>query len=85
MLLLISIRPDTRLQIQGRKVSTSTQLHKSLYTDSQNVLVRSPTIAWHYYNSCRDGSDRLCSLVVRVLGYRSGCPGSIPGTTRKKK
>jgi hypothetical protein len=27
--------------------------------------------------------DRLCGLVVRVLGYRSGGPGSIPGTTRK--
>jgi hypothetical protein len=31
------------------------------------------------------GQDRLCDLVVRVLGYRSGGPGSIPGTTRKKK
>jgi hypothetical protein len=30
-------------------------------------------------------SDRLCGLVVRVLGYRSGGPGSIPGTTRQKK
>jgi hypothetical protein len=29
--------------------------------------------------------DRLCGLVVRVLGYRSGSPGSIPGTTEKKK
>jgi hypothetical protein len=29
--------------------------------------------------------DRLCGLVVRVLGYRSGGPGSIPGTTREKK
>jgi hypothetical protein len=29
-------------------------------------------------------SDRLSGLVVRVLGYRSGGPGSIPGTTRKK-
>jgi hypothetical protein len=29
--------------------------------------------------------DRLGGLVVRVLGYRSGGPGSIPGTTRKKK
>jgi hypothetical protein len=29
--------------------------------------------------------DRLCGLVVRVLGYRSLGPGSIPGTTRKKK
>jgi hypothetical protein len=28
--------------------------------------------------------DRFCDLVVRVLGYRSGVPGSIPGTTRKK-
>jgi hypothetical protein len=29
--------------------------------------------------------DRLCGLVVRVLGYRYGGTGSIPGTTRKKK
>jgi hypothetical protein len=29
--------------------------------------------------------DRLCGLVVRVLGYRSGGLGLIPGTTRKKK
>jgi hypothetical protein len=28
--------------------------------------------------------DRLCCLMVRVLGYRSGGPGSIPGTTKKK-
>jgi hypothetical protein len=27
----------------------------------------------------------LCGLVVRVLGYTSGGPGSIPGTTREKK
>jgi hypothetical protein len=30
-------------------------------------------------------SARLCGLVVRVLGYRSGGPGSIPSTTRKKR
>jgi hypothetical protein len=29
--------------------------------------------------------DRLCGLVVGVLGYRSGGLDSIPGTTRKKK
>jgi hypothetical protein len=29
-------------------------------------------------------SDRLCGLVIRVIGYRSGGPGSIPGTTKKK-
>jgi hypothetical protein len=27
--------------------------------------------------------DRLRGLVVRVLGYGSGGPGSIPGTTKK--
>jgi hypothetical protein len=26
--------------------------------------------------------DRLCGIVVRVLGYRSGGPGSIRNTTR---
>jgi hypothetical protein len=26
----------------------------------------------------------FCGLVVRVIGYRSGGLGSIPGTTRKK-
>jgi hypothetical protein len=26
--------------------------------------------------------DRLCGLVVRVPGYRSRDPGSIPGATR---
>jgi hypothetical protein len=34
---------------------------------------------------CIISADRLCGLVVRVLGYRSGGLGSIPGTTRKKK
>jgi hypothetical protein len=31
------------------------------------------------------GLERLCGLVVRVLRYRSGGPGSIPAITRKKK
>jgi hypothetical protein len=33
---------------------------------------------------CTSTFDRLCGLVARVLGYRSGGPGSIPGTTEKK-
>jgi hypothetical protein len=36
-----------------------------------------------FYYAC--GCSSLCGLVARVLGYRSGGPGSIPGTTRKKK
>jgi hypothetical protein len=29
--------------------------------------------------------DRLCGLVVRAVGYRSGGSGSIPGIIRKKE
>jgi hypothetical protein len=32
------------------------------------------------YKCFSSNGDRLCGLVVRVLGYRSGGPGSIPGT-----
>jgi hypothetical protein len=35
-------------------------------------------------NNNNNNNGRLCGLMVRVLGYRSGGPGSIPGTTRKK-
>jgi hypothetical protein len=31
----------------------------------------------------RHRGDRLCGLMVRVLPYRCGGPGSIPGTTKK--
>jgi hypothetical protein len=31
------------------------------------------------------GRDRLCGLVVKVLGYRSGGPGSISSTAAIKK
>jgi hypothetical protein len=34
--------------------------------------------------SVSDKGDLLCGLVLKVLGYRSGGPGSVPGTTRKK-
>jgi hypothetical protein len=37
-----------------------------------------------FYNMFGNFLDRLCGLVVRVLGYRSGGPGSIPGTAKKK-
>jgi hypothetical protein len=41
-------------------------------------------VLFNWYNN-KEMGDRLCGLVVRVPGYRSGVPGSIPGTTRKKK
>jgi hypothetical protein len=34
------------------------------------------------YESMLNNFDRLCGLVVRVPGYRSRGPGSIPGSTR---
>jgi hypothetical protein len=46
--------------------------------DSHNILNR---LIVHNVSDV----DRLCGLVVRVLGYRSGDPGSIPGTTRFSK
>jgi hypothetical protein len=42
-------------------------------------------VVGYYFCNNKLKSDRLCGLVVRVLGYRSGGPGLIPGTTRKKK
>jgi hypothetical protein len=41
-------------------------------------------ISWNDYGKKHLMLDRLCGLVVRVLGCRSGGLGSIPGTTRKK-
>jgi hypothetical protein len=39
---------------------------------------------WLVFEFVLTSYDRLCGLVVRVLGYRSGGPSSIHGTTRKK-
>jgi hypothetical protein len=46
-----------------------------------SVCIRTDLLAKRNCISC----DCLCGLVVRVLGYRSGGLGPIPGTTRKKK
>jgi hypothetical protein len=45
------------------------------------IGVRDLVIQNKYNYMCRL-LDRLCGLVVRVLGYRSRGPSSIPGTTR---
>jgi hypothetical protein len=52
------------------------QYHRPSFTPIQNHRQ-------NYMSLCLN-CDRLCSLVVRVLGYRSGCPGSIPGNIRKQ-
>jgi hypothetical protein len=40
-----------------------------------------PFLSLHLFFKQQMQGDRLCGLVVRVLGYRSEGPGSIPGTT----
>jgi hypothetical protein len=74
-----------------------TQLNSDSYKYHENFLVMIKTCYKHsnkqmlmqlywftYFEIVVLIADRLCGLVVRVLGYRSGGPGSIPGTTRKK-
>jgi hypothetical protein len=41
-------------------------------------------MGWYNFTLFIANFDRLCGLVVRVFGCRSGGPGSIPGTTRKQ-
>jgi hypothetical protein len=50
---------------------------------SKVTLIRS-ALPLHLPLSLSIYIDRLCGLVFRVLSYRPGGPGSIPGTTRKK-
>jgi hypothetical protein len=57
-------------------------LHFSL--TCQNILCFHAAIKKTQFDTLFSEDDRLCGLVVRVLGYRSGGPGSIPGTTKKK-
>jgi hypothetical protein len=38
----------------------------------------------YIYDLLQRVRDRLCDQVVRVHAYRSGGPGSTPGTTKKK-
>jgi hypothetical protein len=53
----------------------------------RRVLAVDPDTRWCPAPDCGFAvvADHLCGLVVRVLGYRFGGPGSIPGINRKKK
>jgi hypothetical protein len=56
------------------------------YTDvTQNTYVQTCTVtahtSWDNLYIYIYTYDRLCSLVVRVPGYRTRGPGSIPGAT----
>jgi hypothetical protein len=50
------MRPDTRFQINRSKKSARPSSCEILYTDSQNMLVLSTTIASRYYKCCTEYS-----------------------------
>jgi hypothetical protein len=72
--------------------STLTQPSDVMSSSNHNTLIKCcdscTLLSHHLYQSvtslCMALFDRLCGLVVRVLDYRSGGLGSIPGTTRKQ-
>jgi hypothetical protein len=69
--------------ITSRHVSGSTRGHLQVISVTLNNKNRSHySLFLIFYVT--EIVDRLCGLVVIVLGHRSGGPGSISGTTRTK-
>jgi hypothetical protein len=78
---------ELRCSVQGMKPTVGVFGVEILFYESELKAwsVQSAQISKHLiFSNLLQSPDRLCGLVVRVLGYRSGGPGSIPGTTRKK-
>jgi alkyl sulfatase BDS1-like metallo-beta-lactamase superfamily hydrolase len=67
----------------------NTIMHNNGYTTHNTRKKRNVTPVdtrkWTTFTYVGRETNRLCGLVDRVLGYRSGGPGSIPCTTKKKK
>jgi hypothetical protein len=76
---------ETRRKIRGNTLHVSVYI--SVYLFVFIFLYLYFLISHSIINLCSylRSFYRLCGLVVRVLGYRSGGPGLIPGTTGKKK
>jgi hypothetical protein len=73
-----------RLCGRGRQDMHSIRYGKKNASSLVSAADRCVVAATLLDSKCYYAGDRLCGLVVRVLGYRSGGPGSIHGTTRKK-
>jgi hypothetical protein len=73
-----------RITAEWQNLSLSDDSHLSKGS-SFTSIIQLPSTDENYNSRLVFTTDRLCGLVVRVLGYRSGGPGSILGTTRKKK
>jgi hypothetical protein len=68
--------------IQASRSNSKTKLAIQKITQKRSRPLSLPSKSFPIHNPF---IDRLCGLVARVLGYGSGGPFSIPGTTRKKK
>jgi hypothetical protein len=72
-----------RREIETRTESTEMYGYPGKDRKIKNKRRRKAVINWSFDDNVGIYTARLCDLVV--LGYRSGGPSSIPGTTRKKK
>jgi hypothetical protein len=81
-LMLIVLSVIAKCSVRVLSTADITQYH--VRRDGNDFVLRHGTVQVVQVGRQILGGDRLCGLVVRVLGYRSGGPGSIPGTTRKK-
>jgi hypothetical protein len=81
----ITTQGEWKQQLHEHKVHFRTGQTSGLCFKRRRTIVRKYKKNCVSFESCSEYKDRLCGLVVRVLGYRSGGLGSIPGTTRIKK
>jgi hypothetical protein len=74
---------DTDIE-QGRHLTSRTNVTAVTVTENlqHSTQERYKFYNYYYYYYYLNCFGRLCGLVVRVPGYRSRGPGSIPGTTR---
>jgi hypothetical protein len=79
----MSICNFTLLQVSSQKLLKLSK-PSAIYTTHFKMKTLLSAHKVYLFHVAVTVNDRLCGLVVRVLGYRSGGPGSIPGTTRKK-
>jgi hypothetical protein len=85
---MVPIATDQVMLYMPSALSQYTFFGALAFFSGSSPLKYSVSILWtlssNYFIFVSRWADRLYGLVVRVLGYRSGGPGSIPGTTRKK-
>jgi hypothetical protein len=79
---------DIVRSVTGKLINDKTiqelEVNRKVIRNRQNIAVFVNNFFLSMVDDNINNNPSLCGLVLRVLGYRSGGPGSIPGTTRKK-